>query len=164
MAAIETIIDLSTQIKSARDHRDRLIDKHAKVLRQYSEERREARELVDELESRLRELLASDDPEESEPAPELTAGQDTGSHTKTRPWRYRHDQYGGLEKEYIYRGAAYLRQAEILKMGTHDRETKVVWLTEDEIESVREACYKYRVARGLTAGVPRSWRNGLGGK
>lgn len=163
MRSIETIIDLSTRIKVARDHRDRLIDKHAQVLKQYSEERREARELVDELESRLQELISETDSEESKPAPELKTGIDTGSNTKTRAWRHRPGMRP-LEKEYIYRGVDYMRHAEMLKMGTHDRETKVVWLTASEIESVRESCYEYRLAQGLTTGVPRNRLNGLGGK
>ena len=113
-----------------------------------------------ELETRRKEAPSPDPGEE----PELKAGPDTGSKLKCRPWRHRHDQHGGLEKEYIYRGTDYIRVAERLGVGSHDKETRVVWLTESEIESVREACYEARLARGLTTGVPRSRLNGLGGE
>tara|TARA_R110001583_G_scaffold13263_6_gene57454 strand:- start:3684 stop:4190 length:507 start_codon:yes stop_codon:yes gene_type:complete len=90
-------------------------------------------------------------------------GPDTGSNIKTREWRVRGPWKIGDEmspKEFIYRGSDYVRHAGLLDLGTHDTETKVVWLTEDEIVQVREATYATRIANGLKTGIPRNRLNG----
>lgn len=94
---------------------------------------------------------------------ELGTGPDTGSNIKTREWRVRGPWKIGDEmspKEFIYRGSDYVRHAGLLDLGTHDTETKVVWLTEDEIVQVREATYATRIANGLKTGIPRNRLNG----
>ena len=86
-------------------------------------------------------------------------GPDTGSNIKTRAWRVRGPWKVGDEmspKEFIYRGSDYVRHAALLNLGTHDTETKVVWLTEDEIDQVREATYATRIANGVKTGIPRN--------
>jgi hypothetical protein len=102
----------------------------------------------------------SPDPDE-EPVVEPKARKGTGSNIKIRNWRYREDMW--KEKEYIYRGSDYARHAARLGLGTHDKETRVVWLTAEEIPVVREAAYQARLDKGLTTGVPRSRLNGVGG-
>ena len=96
--------------------------------------------------------------------PELRSGPDTGSNIKTRVWRWRHDQHGGLEKEYRYGGSDYVRQSKLLGLSPVKSEIREVWLTEEEIPTVREAVYTARVASGLKTGVPRNRLNGLGGE
>ena len=99
--------------------------------------------------------------------PELRTGPDTGSNIKTREWRERAWSPSGWSpslKEYRYGGADYVRQAKLLGLGTHDKKTRVVWLTAKEIPVVREAAYQARLDKGLTTGVPRSRLNGVGSK
>ena len=98
----------------------------------------------------------------AEPVAEPKARKGTGSNIKIRNWRYREDMW--KEKEYIYRGSDYARHAARLGLGTHDKETRVVWLTAEEIPVVREAAYQARLDKGLTTGVPRSRLNGVGSK
>lgn len=99
-----------------------------------------------------------------EPVVELKTGPDTGSNIKTRENRWRHDEHGGLEKEYRYGGADYVRQAKLLGLGSAKAKTREVWLTEEEIPPVREAVYAARMAKGLKTGIPRNRLNGRGGE
>jgi hypothetical protein len=92
---------------------------------------------------------------EVSPEPELKTGPDTGSNIKTRENRWR-SQRGCLDKEYRYEGKAYIRHAKLLGLGTTKAKTREVWLTEEEIPTVREAVYAARMAKGLRTGIPRN--------
>ncbi len=41
-------------------------------------------------------------------------------------------------------------------IGTTKAKTREVWLTEEEIPTVREAVYAARMAKGLRTGIPRN--------
>jgi len=157
---LDELLDLAAKVEAARAD----VKTQAKTLLHVSEK-------ANRLEAALRALVEGEpevEPDLDEEK-ELKAGPDTGSHIKTRAWRYRdlgwHDaKEGYMDKEFIYRGSDYVRHAALLELGTRDTETKVVWLTEDEIVQVREATYASRIARGLKTGIPRNRLNGLGGK
>ena len=103
-----------------------------------------------------------------EPCPneesELKTGPDTGSNIKTRRYRYRDGAIYADRKEYRYGGADYVRQAKLLGLGSTEAKVREVWLTEEEIPTVREAVYAARMAKGLKTGVPRNRLVLVGGK
>ena len=87
---------------------------------------------------------------------ELKTGPDTGSNIKTRRYRYRDGAIYADRKEYRYGGADYVRQAKLLGLGSTEAKVREVWLTEEEIPTVREAVYAARIAKGLRTGIPRN--------
>ena len=91
-----------------------------------------------------------------EPVVELKTGPDTGSNIKTRRYRYRDGAIYADRKEYRYGGADYVRQAKRLGLGSTEAKVREVWLTEEEIPTVREAVYAARIAKGLRTGIPRN--------
>ena len=102
-----------------------------------------------------------------EPVVGLKTGPDTGSNIKTREWRERAWSPSGWSpslKEYRYGGADYVRQAKRLGLGSTEAKVREVWLTEEEIPTVREAVYAARMAKGLKTGVPRNRLVLVGGK
>tara|TARA_R110002110_G_scaffold105718_1_gene265514 strand:+ start:87 stop:545 length:459 start_codon:yes stop_codon:yes gene_type:complete len=148
---LDELLDLAAKVEAARAD----VKTQAETLLHSSEK-------ANRLEAALRALVEGE-PEIEEPAV-LGTGPDTGSNIKTREWRWRHAQYGGLEKEYRYGGSDYVRQAKLLGLSRTGSEIREVWLTEEEIPTVREAVYTARVASGLKTGVPRNRLNGRGGE
>jgi len=151
---LDELLDLAAKVEAARAD----VKTQAKTLLHVSEK-------ANRLEAALRALVEGEpevEPDLDEEK-ELKAGPDTGSHIKTRPWRYRdlgwHDaKEGYMDKEFEYGGADYARQAKLLGLGTREKVEKrwKVWLTEDEIVQVREATYAARIAKGLKTGIPRN--------
>jgi len=95
----------------------------------------------------------SPDPDEES---ELKTGPDTGSNIKTRRYRYRDGAIYADRKEYRYGGADYVRQVKLLGLGSTEAKVREVWLSEEEIPTVREAVYAARIAKGLRTGIPRN--------
>ena len=140
---LDELLDLAAKVEAARAD----VKTQAETLLHSSEK-------ANRLEAALRALVEGE-PEIEEPAV-LGTGPDTGSNIKTREWRWRHAQYGG--------GSHYVRQAKLLGLSRTGSEIREVWLTEEEIPTVREAVYTARVASGLKTGVPRNRLNGRGGE
>jgi len=153
---LDELLNLAAKIETARA----AVKTQAKTLLHVSEK-------ANRLEAELRALIEGEPEVESEVEPELRTGPDTGSNIKTRPWRnrawHRSGSWVAELKEYRYSGADYIRQAKRLGrgsgplgLGSAEAKTREVWLTEEEIPTVREAVYTARLAKGLKTGVPRN--------
>jgi hypothetical protein len=145
------------------------------TIRTYFRKRRQIKQQIADLEQELRDVVAKAATKSQPPVEEQTVFRRSdcgpgaralieGRYSRPRTFEGWSDCVECLsdrstegQREHIYRGSEYIRCAAVLGVGTHDTESRVVFLTQEEIPLVRDRVYRDRVRRGNYAGIPDAW-------